>query len=483
MQCAHFDTTGELLLTGGDDGLILIHRSEFLLGEARRAAEREYAMAAARDVESRGSRGHHDTMDGGEQDISGDSIDDPTADRADLTRDAGPIDSAGRITRTPTTVEPILALEVPLSKLYNAKWNPSDQNTVGIAGSGARHVCIYDLAHTQGSPREMLTMPSQGSGGLAASDLEFFTASSHGYALLAGGMSGNIFLWDVRAGNRSPAATLHSLHGGGVTSLQLVDNDYVVLAGTQFGEIRGWDLRRGGGTAVTFGGVPHRHPSLMCIGIRNALADVPGLALQAGGIPHCSIQSFVLDPRDHTRAGFHLGCGWSGVVDMASGRITHVHAPSRTLLTDEQPTAEDGVEALVLWSSTAYPNVRRRAAWTADSSRFVVPSRQEDALLLLDFDASSTCSGGAATMMGEGSYQEIMVGEHSAFDTAIHDPMRTVYHVRGYDAVGEEMGWRPPSAVTVSLSQGPICVAAMPDTTALVAGGSHSYMSVVDMKF
>ena len=39
-----------------------------------------------------------------------------------------------------------------------------------------------------------------------------------------------------------------------------------------------------------------------------------------------------LDPRDERRLAFHLGCGWSGVLDLATQTITHVHAPANPAL-------------------------------------------------------------------------------------------------------------------------------------------------------
>mgnify|MGYP006973288484 CR=1 FL=1 len=37
------------------------------------------------------------------------------------------------------------------------------------------------------------------------------------------------------------------------------------------------------------------------------------------------------DPLDERRLGFHLGCGWSGVLDLPSQAITHLHAPPQLL--------------------------------------------------------------------------------------------------------------------------------------------------------
>ena len=42
-----------------------------------------------------------------------------------------------------------------------------------------------------------------------------------------------------------------------------------------------------------------------------------------------------LDPWDPRRLAFHLGCGWSGVLDLPSGAVTHLHAPAHVLEPEE----------------------------------------------------------------------------------------------------------------------------------------------------
>jgi len=408
IQCSQFDSTGELLATGGVDGTVLVHSSPAILNAAATAAAGEGATIK---------------------------------------------------------VEPLLAIQTNLSKLHSVRWNPLDENVVGVASASSRSVHIYDLQRTQGRPTRILTLPSQTAGGVGAGDMAFFGSNTRGsgssssgtgisggvglgYSVLVGGPNGNAFLWDLRCSG-GPASTLQSLQGGAVTSCHLMDSDQVVIVGTLAGDVKAWDLRGGRGGALRFGGVPHHHPMLTCVNLRIALTEITALLEQSGGIPLCTVQSMAPDPLNPRRVGFHLGCGWSGVLDLPTRKITHVHAPPQTLVA-EQPTPEDGARAMVLWAQMAAPTLRRRACWSEDGTRFVVPSRQQDAISLLDF-AESTHAGCCSEVPDEG-----LVGEG-----------------------GSAMPRVPPSATTVKISQAAICAAAMPSSHMLVACGAHNFMSVL----
>jgi hypothetical protein len=344
-----------------------------------------------------------------------------------------------------------------------------------------------------------------------------------GYTILIGGPTGQAYIWDIRMSG-SPAVTLHSSRGGAVTSVALIEDDHAVVAATQGGDIKAWDLRGGSGGALRFGGIIHHHPILTAVDLRLALLDVPNLAEQAGSVPSCAVHAMVLNPRAPHRAGFHLGCGWSGVLDLRSKRVTHLHAPPQPLV-DEQPTAADGARAMVLWAQMAAPHLRRRVCWTADGRRFAVPSRTTDALLLLDFEESKHAGcyallddeeedvdidGDVLNSEGDDELQEN--DEYGGDDSAIAAMdvddrlgMTTTFreNTRSDGNGGGDSGddkddllfrvaarrKRNPSAVEVPLSQAAICAAAMPvnsnnntsggETGVLVAGGAHNFLSLV----
>jgi hypothetical protein len=45
--------------------------------------------------------------------------------------------------------EPLLRLDTNLPKLQAVRWNPADENVVGVVCSFNRQLQLYDLQHTQ----------------------------------------------------------------------------------------------------------------------------------------------------------------------------------------------------------------------------------------------------------------------------------------------------------------------------------------------
>lgn len=189
------------------------------------------------------------------------------------------------------------------------------------------------------------------------------------------------------------------------------------------------------------------HPLLASISLRQALAAVPGL-LEQTGVPPSGVHSLALDPGNGHRLGFHLGCGWSGVLDLASQAVTHVHAPAHAFAGSNPALAAGDADAaqMLLWGATAAaPALHRRTCWAAGGRHFCVPSRRDDALMLLDFDASSDAG---------------------------------CYALRDDDDSGRATA---PPAVHVALTQPVVSVAAHPTGDMIVAGGLSSSMSLVTL--
>jgi hypothetical protein len=120
-----------------------------------------------------------------------------------------------------------------------------------------------------------------------------------------------------------------------------------------------------------------------------------------------------------------------------------------------------GVEQFQMAATGAAPMLQRRACWARDGRRYCVPSRREDALLLLDFAAAPAAG---CYVLGEDE-EEAAAGE-------------------GYDQGGssrQRQQWAPPRAppgVHLPLSQGAVCAAAHPTQDLLVAGSVESCLSV-----
>ena len=431
IQCAQFDSTGELLVTGGEDGTILVHSGETLLSTAE---TQSLPPNAAQDA---------------------------------LVR-----------------VAPMLALRTGLPRVHHVRWNPANENIIAASSSTSRHVHVFDLQHTQGRPKQTITLPVQNSGG--AGDVAFFgggggvnaVPGGGGYTFLVGGSAGQVYVWDIRASG-PPATVLHSSRGGAVTSVALIEQDMAVVAATQAGDLKSWDLRGGSGGALRFGGVVQHHPLLASIDLRAALGEVPDLVHQAGRIPSCAVHAMQLSPTAPHRAAFHLGCGWSGVYDLLKKKVTHVHAPAQPVA-DVQPTEEDGARALVMWAQMAAPTLRRKACWSGDGRWFAVPSRQRDEVALLDFSDSRHAGCYALAPLhdddDDGGGGDGVVAMKEDGDEMICDD-GDEHHLHRFKSR------RNPSAVGVPLSQAAICAAAMPvrggSSGLIVAAGAHNFLSLI----
>ena len=435
IQCAQFDGTGELLVTGSDDGTILVHSGESL------QHTNITAVACSASTTSTSKRNQK-----------------PMA-------------------------PPLLALRSSLHKIHHIKWNPLNENVIAVSCKTSRDILLYDLQRTQGRPMTTLSLPTSCSSG-GAGDMAFFSSPSPtSYSLAVGGPSGQVCLWDLRSPSRSSTATttLQSTRGGTITSVSASENDHLVIAATSSGDIKAWDLRGGrAGSALRFGGTSvHHHPLLTTITLSHALTAVPGLLEQAGAIPPCAIHSLSLNPISPYRAGFHLGCGWSGVYDLYTRQITHIHAPSHDKQTpslateggehEGLPRVEDGATATVAWTQMTAPSLTRHGCWSGDGRRYMVPSRVQDALMILDFDENRHSGGYSLVVEKDDEEKE---GEEEEDE-----------EVGGGGSVRSK---RPPSAVYVPLSQTAICAAAMPCSSyrngeVFVAAGAHNLLSVISL--
>ena len=229
LTCLQFDSTGELLVAGSEEGLLTVHSGPMLTAE-------------------RASGGGCDQH--------------PPASQ-----------------QQPAPAQPLLALDCGLPKLQSVRWNSVNENVVGAVSSASRQLPLYDLQHTQGRPMQVCRAPlpsraaprvasvywpreaapcssnapaaawpaltrvrrpalqvlsappatsASALGGATAvgmSDVAFFRSSQ--YLVAAGGQGGQVFLWDGRA-KASPAAVLASQSGGAVYALQLVPGEQVL---------------------------------------------------------------------------------------------------------------------------------------------------------------------------------------------------------------------------------------------------------------
>ncbi len=295
------------------------------------------------------------------------------------------VQSAERLLAGAGAAAPLLALQAPALSPVLA-WSRARENELALVAPFDARVRIYDVERTRGAPARELDLPP---GGGAAAALAFFPPGA-GYSLAAGAGAA-VALWDLRCAARAPTTVLASLERGAVAALALPDDaGSAALAATE-AHLKAWDLRGGSGGALLFGGVPHRHALLACHDVRAALARVPGLAAEAGGVPRSALAGAAADPRDPRRVAFHLRCGWAGVLDLESGRATHVYAPAGLDAGGGGGGGGGGDDGEGLGPAPAPrapaldPGLRVTGAWAADGRRFALPLRADGRVRLLDF--------------------------------------------------------------------------------------------------
>lgn len=122
--------------------------------------------------------------------------------------------------------------------------------------------------------------------------------------------------------------------------------------------------------------------------------------------------------------------------------------------------------------------LHRQAAWTPDGRRFCVPSRRDDALLLLDF--ANSPEAGCYALRDEAEHEQRQWQGAPAGSSGSQAELAGTARGGGGRA---GPGWQPavPPAVSVKLSQAAVCCAAHPGGDLLVAGSMNSCLSVVGL--
>lgn len=219
------------------------------------------------------------------------------------------------------------------------KWNPLNQNEIVCVGSMSKVVSLYDLQICQDTPTDTLFTQMKVTGtnsrGTAISRDRFIGLnqvhlSRKAPLVYAGGTDGNVYMWDRRA-SRGPAGILSSTKDTcSVLSITTAHESPMLVGGTLAGNVHIWDLRTG---KAPLAFTSQRTPLAgfrQAPGYPFALADgfrtLPQLSMQTT-VQNSGVSCLTLDPQDGKRLGFVLNCGWSGVLDLCSLELTHVHCP------------------------------------------------------------------------------------------------------------------------------------------------------------
>ncbi|KAJ0965108.1 hypothetical protein J5N97_026246 [Dioscorea zingiberensis] len=259
------------------------------------------------------------------------------------------------------------------------RWNPTNQDEVACASRQSNKVLVFDIGYLSSEPIVVLEKGKKSSQQnyerhIGLSDIMFPSADKSRF--LSSGLDGVVYGWDRRIG-RLPYLELTNNSQTQLTSLQLDIEDRVVFAAGQNGIIYVWDLR-GGRTSLAF--QSHNevyYPLLTSFRLSSMLEGIAPLKAQSNIISR-GIHSINFDPSCAYQLAFHLYDGWSGVLNLSSSTITHVHCPPPWLDNQEMSAA---------------PSDLRKPSWLPTLSIFAVGSSSSNGLYLLDFfpDSSSAC--------------------------------------------------------------------------------------------
>lgn len=149
----------------------------------------------------------------------------------------------------------------------------------------------------------------------------------------------------------------------------------IIYGASKQGIIYAWDLR-GGRTSVAF--QSHKevyYPPLTSVKLASMLEQITSLKAQSDIVSR-EIHSINFDPSCPHQLAFHLDDGWSGVLNVHSFRVTHMHCPPPSWLNDEDmPTSCFHL---------------RKPSWLPTHSIYAVGSSSENGIHLLDFYPNTT---------------------------------------------------------------------------------------------
>ncbi|KAJ7299661.1 hypothetical protein O6H91_Y181700 [Diphasiastrum complanatum] len=162
--------------------------------------------------------------------------------------------------------------------------------------------------------------------------------------IFASGVDGKVHMWDRRAGEASYGALSSYPAAGSLITLQLSRDEQLIYAGSEGGNIYAWDLR--GGKVSTAFATPREAQT---------------------SIVKSAVRSISLSPSCGQHLAFHLDNSWSGLLDLVSLEVTHIHCP---------PPPWEVHQTCIL---------RKRPAWLSAHSVYAVSSDLGSYLNLLDF--------------------------------------------------------------------------------------------------
>ncbi|KAG9136290.1 hypothetical protein Leryth_003873 [Lithospermum erythrorhizon] len=259
------------------------------------------------------------------------------------------------------------------------RWNLANQDEVACTSTQSSEVKIFDIGYVSSEPVEVLQKkPSVTIHGCnvlkGLSDIAF--PSNDSSRLFASDLHGAINMWDRRI-NHLPCLELTSSSSNALSSIKLTGDDQVIFGASKNGIIYSWDLRGGRSSAFQFNKEAFNSP-MMSLKLASQLEKIEHLKAQSN-IVSKEVHSIEINPSCPHQLAFHLDDGWSGVLDLYTWQVTHIHCPPPAWLENA--------------ADMSCASCSRKPSWLPSHSIYAVGSSSSNGLYLLDFypDCSSPC--------------------------------------------------------------------------------------------
>ncbi|XP_020992985.1 uncharacterized protein LOC107477138 isoform X1 [Arachis duranensis] len=258
-------------------------------------------------------------------------------------------------------------------QLDTVRWNPINQDEVVCASVKSSEVLIFDVGYVSSEPIEVLRTRNTATvhgynGHKGLSDVAFTSNDSW---ILASDTHGGINVWDRRV-KALPSLELTSGSSSTLNSIQINVENQIIFGAGKSGFVYVWDIR-GGRASTTF--QSHKemcHPPITSLKLATLLEKIGSLKAQAN-IVCKEIHSIQINPCCPYQLAFHLDDGWSGVLDINTLQVTHIHCP---------PPA---------WLNDSYDlSYIRKPSWLSTCSIYLVGSSSDSGIHLLDFYPSTS---------------------------------------------------------------------------------------------
>ncbi|QCD88428.1 hypothetical protein DEO72_LG3g2975 [Vigna unguiculata] len=260
-------------------------------------------------------------------------------------------------------------------QLDAVRWNPLNQDEVVCASVKSNEVLIFDIGYVSSDPVEVLRTRRTATvnGSTLHKGLSDVTFTSNDTRILASDTHGAINVWDRRV-NSLPCLELASASCGTLNSIQLNADNQIIYGAGKHGLVHVWDIR-GGRASATFQSLKEIcHPPIKSVKLATLLEKIGSLKAQANIVPK-EIHSININPSCPYQLAFHLVDGWSGVLDINTFEVTHIHCPPPAWLNDSYVPAD--------------LSYLRKPSWLSTCSIYLAGSSSDCGIHLLDFYPST----------------------------------------------------------------------------------------------